>query len=159
MYHSSAFKEIPNKSPGLYALYDGFRGNKCVYVGKSDTNLRRRITHHLDLRISTVTAGAAGASINVENLTMVRWWTHENFSKKDYLDAAETLAFVELDTSLRSRGKRLQSGESLLQDAELVDEIKKLLKNPDGEIELLSFGKLYQKIMDLEERISTLEKR
>ena len=159
MYDSSAFKEVPNKLPGLYALYDGFTGKKCVYVGKSDTNLRRRIVHHLGIRMSSVTTGAAGASINVENLTMLRWWTHEKFSNKDCLDAAETLAFGALDPLLRSRGKRLQSGEILLDDVEFVNEIDILLKKPAGEIELLSFGKLHQKIKDLEERISTLENR
>ena len=35
MYDRRYFSEIPSESPGLYALYDGHNGNKCVYVGKS----------------------------------------------------------------------------------------------------------------------------
>ena len=155
MYHSSNFKTIPNE-PGIYALYDGINGNTCVYVGKSG-KLKTRIRDHLILKISTVTSGTSGASINVENLSKLRWWTNPNFSEDGYLDAFETLAFGYLDPQLRSRGGRLKSGQSYLEDSAFNEMVKESLKKPSGEIELLSFGKLYQKIQDLENRISRLE--
>ena len=98
MYDTRSFSKVPEK-PGIYALYDGFLGNKCVYVGKSG-NIKNRIRDHLILRISTVTAGFTATSINVENLTRVRWWTDEKFGDGDYLDAAETLAFQILNNPL-----------------------------------------------------------
>ena len=157
MYHSSTFKTVPDK-PGIYALYDGFRGNKCVYVGKSG-KLKTRIRDHLILRISTVTSGTSGASINVENLTRLKWWTNDCFEDADYLDAAETLAFKFLNPVLSSRGGRLKSGKKFLKDSEFVDEVSGILENPGGEIELLSYSKLYEKVIDMEERLSALENR
>ena len=62
-------------------------------------------TSHLVDRNSSVTTGVAGASINIENLTMVRWWTNEEFSDKIFLDAAEAYFFDQLEPMLRSRGK------------------------------------------------------
>ena len=47
MYDRRYFSKIPQKLPGLYALYDGHNGKKCIYVGKSDKNLGRRVVHHL----------------------------------------------------------------------------------------------------------------
>ena len=155
MYHSSNFKSVPNE-PGIYALYDGINGNTCVYVGKSG-KLKTRIRDHLILKISTVTSGTSGASINVENLSKLRWWTNSNFSNKSYLDAFETLAFTYLDPQLRSRGGRLKSGKSYVDDSTFNEMVKESLNKPTGEIELLSFGKLYQKIQDLENRLSRLE--
>ena len=107
MYHSSILSPIPNE-PGIYALYDGINGNKCVYVGKSG-KLKTRVRDHLVLQISTVASGTAGASLNIENLTKLRWWTHSNFSDESFLDAFETIAFSKLNPQLRSRGGRLTS--------------------------------------------------
>jgi len=155
MYDTRSFSKVPEKS-GIYALYDGFLGNKCVYVGKSG-NIKNRIRDHLILRISTVTAGFTATSINVENLTRVRWWTDEKFGDGDYLDAAETLAFQILNPVLASRGGRLKTNSEFLDDPEFVEEVENIINNPEGEMELLSHARLYQKIIELEERLSNLE--
>jgi len=155
MYHSSILKPVPN-DPGIYALYDGINGNKCVYVGKSG-QLKTRVRDHLILQISTVASGTAGASLNIENLTKLRWWTHPNFTDDSYLDAFETLAFTYLDPQLRSRGGRLKSGSSYLNNPDFKEMVNDILKKPSGEVELLSYGKLYKKIEEIELRLSRLE--
>ena len=158
MYDRRYFSEIPSGLPGLYALYDGHDGNKCVYVGKSDTGLRRRVLHHLVDRNSSVTTGVAGASINIENLTMVRWWTNEEFNDKIFLDAAEAYFFDQLEPMLRSRGNRIRGTYDLLNDSNFLNNVERILSNPSGKIELLSYGKLLLKVKELECRISELEK-
>ena len=158
MYDRRYFSEIPSKSSGLYALYDGHNGDKCVYVGKSDKGLRRRVVHHLVDRNSSVTTGVAGSSINIQNLTMVRWWTSQEFSDKIFLDAAESYFFNQLEPTLRSRGNRIQGSESLLNDGEFLAKVEKILSSPSGKIELLSYGKLLLKVKELENRLSKLEK-
>ena len=157
MYDRRYFSEIPSRLPGLYALYDGHNGNKCVYVGKSDTELRRRVVHHLVDRNSSVTTGVAGASINIENLTMVRWWTNEEFSDKIFLDAAAAYFFEQLEPMLRSRGNRIQGSDDLLNDVGFLNNVGQILSKPSGKIELLSYGKLLLKVKELESRISNLE--
>ena len=155
MYHSSILNPVPN-DPGIYALYDGINGNKCVYVGKSG-KLKTRVRDHLILQISTVASGTAGASLNIENLTKLKWWTHPNFTDDSYLDAFETLAFTYLDPQLRSRGGRLKSGSSYLDNPHFKELVNDILKKPSGEVELLSYGKLYKKIEEIELRLSRLE--
>ena len=157
MYHSSILSPIPNE-PGIYALYDGINGNKCVYVGKSG-KLKTRVRDHLVLQISTVASGTAGASLNIENLTKLRWWTHSNFFDEAFLDAFETIAFSILNPQLRSRGGRLTSGSTYSEDPSFSDLVQNVLNEQSGVVELLSYGKLYQKIQELEERISQLENR
>ena len=157
MYHSSILSPVPNE-PGIYALYDGINGNKCVYVGKSG-KLKTRVRDHLVLQISTVASGTAGASLNIENLTKLRWWTHSNFFDEAFLDAFETIAFSILNPQLRSRGGRLTSGSTYTEDPSFNDLVQNVLNEPSGVVELLSYGKLYQKIQELEERISQLENR
>ena len=157
MYDRRYFSKIPQKLPGLYALYDGHNGKKCIYVGKSDKNLGRRVVHHLVDRNSSVTTGTAGASINIENLTMVRWWTSEFFSDKIFLDAAEAYFFQQLEPMLRSRGNRIKGSDELLNDEGFIKIVDEILSKPSGKIELLSYGKLLLKVRELENRISKLE--
>ena len=157
MYDRRYFSEIPSGLPGLYALYDGHNGDKCVYVGKSDTGLRRRVVHHLVDRNSSVTTGVAGASINIENLTMVRWWTNEEFSDKIFLDAAEAYFFEQLEPMLRSRGNRIQGSDDLLNDVGFLNNVGQILSKPSGKIELLSYGKLLLKVKECEGRSADLE--
>lgn len=155
LYHMSILKPVP-KEPGIYALFDGIKGNKCVYVGKSG-QLKTRVRDHLVLQISTVTSGTAGASMNVENLTKLKWWTRDEFSNEAFLDAFETLAFEYLDPQLRSRGGRLKSGETYLNDPNFKKMAEDILKEPSGEVELLSHARLYQKIQEIEQRLENLE--
>ena len=155
MYNIIILSPLQN-DPVIYALDDGINGNKCVYVGKSG-KLKTRVRDHLILQISTVASGTAGASLNVEHLTKLRWWTHPNFTDDSYLDAFETLAFTYLDPQLRSRGGRLKSGSSYLKDPNFKEMVQNILKEPSGEVELLSYGKLYQKIQEIELRLLRLE--
>jgi hypothetical protein len=50
-YEKNAFKELPRhrgKRNGLYVLY---KGNKIVYIGKSETNIHLRLVSHTKDRI------------------------------------------------------------------------------------------------------------
>ncbi len=94
---------------------------------------------------------------SIENLTMVRWWTNEEFSDKIFLDAAEAYFFEQLEPMLRSRGNRIQGSDDLLNDVDFLNNVGQILSKPSGGIELLSYGKLLLKVKELESRISNLE--
>ena len=66
--------------------------------------------------------------------------------------------FDQLEPMLRSRGNRIRGTDDLLNDSNFLNNVERILSNPSGKIELLSYGKLLLKVKELECRISELEK-
>jgi hypothetical protein len=105
----SSIHELP-KSPAVYALCAGDRVNDfVVYVGIS-SNLRSRIYQHLIMRDSSAVVESAPVQINVDSISSLKWWQHDDFQSRNRLEGAEIVAFEVLEPTMRSRGGVSASG-------------------------------------------------
>ena len=146
--------------PAVYALYGG-RGRSLhiAYVGVAE-NLRRRLEQHLEHRNSSVTTGAGVVGVNPELVTEVRWWTHPTFEQKDYLRAAEIIAFRVLDPVLRSRASFEIEARRLALEPAFAEGMDTLfLAPPSGRLVVPTLQDAFDRIALLEQRLDDLSRR
>jgi len=157
MYKVPNLSKLPNE-PAVYALYGGKSNRKFVaYVGIAD-KLRQRVTQHLVRKDSSITTGTSLVSLNPDMVTELRWWQNNSFSKRDYLEAAETIAFEILDPVLRSRGKLTERATQLLNDERFVIEMRELFSDePTGSLDFPDVQDILSKISTLEQEITSLK--
>ena len=85
-------KHLP-QFPGIY----GFKGpndnqGDYSYIGLSK-KLRERVSQHLLKRDSSVATGASAISLSPDKIAECHWWIHGTFGERQYLEAAELIAF------------------------------------------------------------------
>jgi len=148
---------LPN-SPAIYALYGGKGQRKFVaYIGIAD-KLRQRISQHLVRRDSSIVTGTSIVSLNPDYVTALKWWVYPDFSKREYLEAAEEIAFKIFDPVLRSRGNLTGRGDILLKNEEFSKKMETLFNNePTGSLELPDFQDLLERLNDLEMEIKKMK--
>jgi hypothetical protein len=158
MHKIPKISELPN-SPAIYALYGGKGQKKFVaYVGIAD-KLRQRVSQHLVRRDSSIVTGISVVSLNPDYVTGIKWWEYSDFSKRDYLEAAEVIAFEIFDPVLRSRGKLTDRANQLLKDADFQREIRSLfLGEPQGNMDFPDFQEILEKICKLEDDLKMIKK-
>ncbi|RMG56022.1 MAG: hypothetical protein D6723_01400 [Acidobacteria bacterium] len=155
----TSISELPNV-PAVYALYGGRRrGVYVAYVGIADA-LRRRIIQHLVGRDSSIAAGTSAVVLNPDYVTEVRWWEHPEFKERHVLEAAELVAFDVLDPALRSRRNIRQRVKQLYVDEEFRQKMRSLLAGePTGRLRIFTLQDVIEKIAEIEERVSAIERR
>ena len=142
---SKLFSKVPN-SPAVYCLNEK---NDVIYVGISG-KLKDRLRQHFVRKDSSITTGTSAASLNPEYVDQITWWTHDSFSNRSKLEAAEIIAFETFNPILRSRGK-LSDGAKAGLTTDFKRAMKALFnKEPSG-------GILIPTMQDLIERIERLE--
>jgi hypothetical protein len=155
----SSISTVP-KSPAVYALFGGTQRSKYVaYVGIAG-DLRSRLNQHFNLRDSSVTTGTSAVSLDPDFITELCWWQAKEFSKKEYREAGELIAFEILEPSLRSRGTISDAARSIARDEQFKDKMQDLFKGPPaGRVEFPSISDLAEKIAELEKRLIKLENK
>lgn len=158
MYKIPKISSLPN-TPALYALYGGKGKRKFVaYIGIAD-KLRQRISQHLVRRDSSIVTGTSIVSLNPDYVTALAWWEYPEFSKREYLEAAEEIAFKIFNPVLRSRGNLTDRGEQLLRDVDFNKKMVEICKAaPSGALEFPDFQELLEKVDNLESEIIILKK-
>lgn len=159
MLDSSLLSNLPN-SPAVYVLYGGKRKNQHIaYVGIAN-KLKQRINQHLIRRDSSISTGVSVASLNVDFVTQVEWWEHPNFSNRDFLVAAEKVAFDMFEPTLRSRGNTPNASMDLYNQANFKEEMKALFNSePKGKLIIPTLQDAFNRIKQLEERVRKIEKQ
>jgi hypothetical protein len=150
---------LPN-TPAIYALYGGKGQRKFVaYVGIAD-KLRQRISQHLVRRDSSIVTGTSIVSLNPDYVTALTWWEYPDFSKREYLEAAEEIAFKIFDPVLRSRGNLTDRGEQLLKNVDFNNKMEEIFRGtPSGSLEFPDFQDLLERLTELETEIKSLKCR
>ncbi len=146
--------------PAVYALYGGGgRSPYVAYVGVAD-RLRQRIIQHLINRDSSVATGTSAVGLNPEYVNEIWWWEHPKFAERDYLEAAELVAFDALNPALRSRGGITDRAKEMFAGDKFQNEMRKLFSGePSGRIVLPRLEEALERIAELEDRVAKLEKR
>jgi hypothetical protein len=110
-------------------------------------------------RDSSIVTGTSIVSLNPDYVTALRWWEYPDFSKREYLEAAEVVAFKIFDPVLRSRGNPTERGDILLKNEDFLKKMETLFNNkPTGTLELPDFQDLLERLNNLETEIQTLKK-
>ena len=164
VYPTSLFTNVPEE-PGIYAFYQNYprASAPCAYVGSSGT-LRTRIKHHLCLQISTVGSKGKAVSLNIDQLTDLNYWTHEKFSEKKYLHAAEFLLMDLANPLYRAESNIILEAKNLLDknhpdyDGIFIEEMQTFLQNASGTVALPSMVVMHNRITELEKRMALIEK-
>lgn len=135
------------------------RSRYVAYVGLG-TKLRGRVEQHLIRRDSSVTTGVSAVSLNPDFVTEVWWWEHPDFDKQDVLEAAELVAFDELEPALRSRGGITDRAKQLYANQEFRSQMQDLFRHgPAGCLVIRSLPQAWEKIGELEERLRRIEEK
>jgi hypothetical protein len=152
-----SLSELPTK-PSVYAMYGGRgRGQYCAYVGIAD-NLKRRVMQHLVRRDSSIATGTSAVVLNPDYVTEVRWWEHEGFSERPFLEAAELVAFDLLQPALRSRGATQEQARQLYGDGQFRERMRSLFSgDPNGRAVILTLQDALERIAALEKKVEELE--
>jgi hypothetical protein len=158
MHKIPKISSLPN-SPAIYALYGGKGQRKFVaYIGIAD-KLRQRISQHLVRRDSSIVTGTSIVSLNPDYVTALKWWEIPDFSSREYLEAAEEIAFKIFDPVLRSRGNLTERGDILLKSEEFNKKMETLFNNdPSGSLEFPDFQDLLERLNNLEMKFEKLKK-
>jgi hypothetical protein len=153
----TSISELPREA-AVYAMYGGRGQSRYVaYVGVAGS-LKSRIIQHLINRDSSVTTGMGAVRLQPEHVSEVRCWTHSEFERREFLEAAELVAFDVLNPILRSRGgTRSDSGE-LYKAKEFQSELRTLFaEEPAGRLTLPTLITALERIAELETRMNDLE--
>ena len=157
-----SFIEIKNlpQRPGIYGLKSPTdKEGSYSYVGLSG-KLRNRVTEHLLRRDSSVTTGASATSLNPDKIAECHWWCHKTFEEKEYLDAAELIAFEKLNPTLVSRGSPSSKALELSQDKEFMSQMEELFSGtPSGCIVFYDLSWAVSKIRELENEIKIIKEK
>lgn len=142
------------QAAGVYLLED-FNGN-AAYVGMS-SRLRARIEQHFIRRDSSITTGAAAASLNPDRIHTIKWWLEERFTNREWLEAAELVAFEVFEPTLRSLGGVSEKARTISEEPGFKDEVRSILSRaPDGEFLPLNLKNLHARVLALESEIRKL---
>ena len=154
-----SISDLPAK-PAVYALYGGTRKKPYVaYVGVTG-NLKNRINQHLIRRDSNITSGTSAVTLNPNFVTEVRWWRANKFHKKVVREAAEVVALQVLEPTLRSRGLTTGLALELSTDPEFQNQMEVLFSGPpEGTLILPNLTDALDRIMQLENKVETLESK
>jgi hypothetical protein len=109
-------------------------------------------------RDRSVVTGTSAASLNPDLVTRIEWWLHDRFEEREFLQAAELIAFDELDSALRSRGIITAGAEALAERKDVDQMVRSMLKEPTGSVDVPTLSEALSAIERLEERIDALEK-
>ena len=158
-----SFDEIRNlpQDPGIYGLKSptDVKDGTYSYVGLSG-NIRNRVNQHLVRRNSSVTTGASATSLNPDKISECNWWWHKTFAKKEYLEAAELIAFEKLNPPLGSRGSPGSAALELAQDKDFISQMEELFSSPPtGFIVFHDLSWAVSKIRELENEIKLLKEK
>ena len=151
-------KHLP-QFPGIY----GFKGPNDIqdnysYIGLSN-KLRERVSQHLLKRDSSVATGASAISLNPDKISECHWWIHESFGAREYLEAAELIAFERFNPTLVSRGSSSAKAFEIFKDQDFKNQMEKLFSNiPSGYIKFYDLSWAINKIKELENEILELKK-
>jgi hypothetical protein len=153
----SSLSDLPN-TPAVYAMYGGKGpGLYCAYVGVAG-KLKGRIFQHLLRRDSSVTAETSAVVLKPEYITQIRWWEHPGFAERHIMEAAELVAFDVLNPILRSRGAIQEKARYLYSDEAFRKGMEALFQgDPSGQIALMTLQEAFDRIAELEKRVSELE--
>ncbi len=145
--------------PAIYGLKGGrTRASYLAYVGKTG-DLKRRIKQHLTQRDSSIATGTTAVGLNPDYVREVSWWTHPDFNDEIRLEAAESVAFESFDPALRSRGGTRKEATALSQDSAFRLQMRSLFsREPDGRLRIWTLEDAFERISELERRVSDLEK-
>jgi hypothetical protein len=131
------------QAPALYLLED-FNGN-AAYVGMSG-QLRSRIDQHFVRRDSSVTTGVAAASLNPDRIRRVKWWLDDRFGQREWLEAAELVAFEIFEPTLRSLGGISEKARAICEQRGFREEVALILgRKPNGEFYPLNLQNLHDR--------------
>jgi hypothetical protein len=149
--------KVPS-TPAVYAMFGGRGANAFVaYVGIAE-KLKQRLLQHLVRRDSSVVTGVTAVGLRPEFVAEVRWWSVPDFADRAVLEAAELVAFEVLDPALRSRGNVGAQAAKLHGDAPFKERMRSILQgSPSGVLKTLSLQDAFERIAELERRISQLE--
>ncbi len=152
-------KHLP-QFPGIY----GFKrpsDNKGAYsyIGLSN-KLRERVSQHFLKRDNSVSKSANEISLNPDKIEECHWWIHETFGERQYLEAAELIAFEIFNPKLMSRSSPSSSALQISKDKEFRKQMKELFSNiPSGYIIFYDLSWAVTKIKELENEILELKKK
>jgi len=128
-----------------------------AYVGIAN-KLRQRIDQHLLKRDSSVATGTSVATLNPDYVTEVEWWTHPKFTNRDFLGAAEKVAFDLFQPTLRSRGNIPTASLKLYEMPNFQKEMKTLFDSPpSGKIIIPTLLDAMKRIEKLENDLANLK--
>ena len=155
----SSVSDLPNV-PAVYAMYGGQHPRLYVaYVGVGG-RLRRRIAQHLVERSSSATTGSSAAMLNPDYVTEVHWWEHPGFAQREFLEAAELVAFDLLNPALRSRGGIRELSREIHAGEPFRTEMTALFRgSPTGRLVIPTLQDALERIEALEKRVAELERR
>lgn len=112
------------------------------------------------VRDSSVTTGASAVSLNPDLVTELRWWEHAQFSHRDWLEAAEMVAFDLFQPVLRSLGGIRTAARSLYTSEQFQVETRTVLSgDPAGRYLPITLDETIPRIELLEERLAALDNR
>jgi hypothetical protein len=153
----SSFAELPTY-PAIYAFYGGSgAGLYVAYVGIADT-LRRRVSEHLVRRDTNLTVETSAVVLSPDYVTEVRWWTHDKFAERPYLDAAEAVALKTLDPQMRVASPLSEKARRIHYRATFRREMSVLFRGEaSGFLKVPTLGDALERIRKLEDRIAALE--
>ena len=151
-------KHLP-QFPGIY----GFKGPNDIkdnysYIGLSN-KLRERVSQHLLKRESSVATVATAISLNPDKIAECHWWIHESFGAREYLEAAELIAFERFNLTLVSRVTPSTRTLEISNDEVFKKQMDKLFSNvPSCYIKFYDLSWAINKIKELENEILNLRK-
>jgi hypothetical protein len=100
------------------------------------------------------------AMLSPDLVTRLEWWLSEKFEEREYLQAAELVAFEEFDPTLRSRGRIRSKAETLAEQPDTRDTIQSMLREgPTGAVDVPTLTDALSKIERLVDRVERLEAR
>lgn len=103
---------------------------------------------------------ASATMLNPDNVCCICWWFNPKFSERAYLEAAEVVAFKELNPALRSRGKVTNRTKPILADQTFHYEMECLFRGkPSGVFRPTTLDNLVDLVLELYDRVSELEKQ
>ena len=151
-------KHLP-QFPGIYGFkrLNNIQDNYS-YIGLSN-KLRERVSQHLLKRESSVATVATAISLNPDKIAECHWWIHESFGAREYLEAAELIAFERFNPTLVSRGSPSTKALDISNNEDFKKQMEKLFSNvPSGYIKFYDLSWAVNKIKQLENEILELKK-
>lgn len=156
-----SFDEVKHQ-PQFPSIY-GFKRPNYIqdnysYIGLSN-KLRERVSQHLLKRESSVATVATAISLNPDKIAECHWWIHESFGAREYLEAAELIAFERFNPTLVSRGSPSTKALDISNNEDFKKQMEKLFSNvPSGYIKFYDLSWAVNKIKQLENEILELKK-
>ena len=151
-------KHLP-QFPGIYGFkWPNDIQNNYSYIGLSN-KLREKVSQHLLKRESSVATVATAISLNPDKIAECHWWIHESFGAREYLEAAELIAFERFNPTLVSRGSPSTKALDISNNEDFKKQMEKLFSNfPSGYIKFYDLSWAVNKIKQLENEILELKK-